>query len=578
MTQIDDFFMYENRVEGITDADYQRAKPYVEAAQAFAHAIMPIEVMKRILYALVLLLFFGCKGGTYHKSLEEIDTLADSYPAQARVFLNRADSNENKAYYKLLDIKILSNQKSFIHDYQDAVEECARLYEAKGDTAGLMRALYYKAVLWHEYYGDTATAVNLLLRIDSLGSAYSGSHDDRNMALVYDKLCKMGHTAYIGKLREASMLAGDSLLLARSLVYEAIATDRTHLADEAFAIVERCSPVKPQKARGELCTEYVQALIDKSAPDSVIMRYLPEIATQNPIGYTTASQYLYEHSHPDFSKDYLLRHGPDVFDIGNHRTVFASPSTYALLSNMYYVALKDGDKQAADSIQRELRQIEYVFDKEENYRENKEIGLMYEGGNTRFRYMKAQTYVMYGIIGVLLLLLAFAWWHIRRIRRANRMIASLNASVHQLKDVENPALSEQCDTLSHEIDNQLRRLKRRETDIANYKEEIAHLENISQGLMIYSQILQNRNISQIGRQGINQFLDSFHLIDESYSQYLSELDLNPSSRLLCILYHIGKTDDEVMQILQYTLANIRVRKSRIKADSGVESFDDLITK
>lgn len=578
MTQIDDFFMYENRVEGITDADYQRAKPYVEAAQAFAHAIMPIEVMKRILYALVLLLFFGCKGGTYHKSLEEIDTLADSYPAQARVFLNRADSNENKAYYKLLDIKILSNQKSFIHDYQDAVEECARLYEAKGDTAGLMRALYYKAVLWHEYYGDTATAVNLLLRIDSLGSAYSGSHDDRNMALVYDKLCKMGHTTYIGKLREASMLAGDSLLLARSLVYEAIATDRTHLADEAFAIVERCSPVKPQKARGELCTEYVQALIDKSAPDSVIMRYLPEIATQNPIGYTTASQYLYEHSHPDFSKDYLLRHGPDVFDIGNHRTVFASPSTYALLSNMYYVALKDGDKQAADSIQRELRQIEYVFDKEENYRENKEIGLMYEGGNTRFRYMKAQTYVMYGIIGVLLLLLAFAWWHIRRIRRANRMIASLNASVHQLKDVENPALSEQCDTLSHEIDNQLRRLKRRETDIANYKEEIAHLENISQGLMIYSQILQNRNISQIGRQGINQFLDSFHLIDESYSQYLSELDLNPSSRLLCILYHIGKTDDEVMQILQYTLANIRVRKSRIKADSGVESFDDLITK
>ena len=578
MTQIDDFFMYENRVEGITDADYQQAQPYVEAAQAFAHAIMPIEVMKRILYALVLLLFFGCKGDTYHKSLEEIDTLADSYPAQARVFLNRADSNENKAYYKLLDIKILSNQKSFIHDYQDAVEECARLYEAKGDTAGLMRALYYKAVLWHEYYGDTATAVNLLLRIDSLGSAYSGSHDDRNMALVYDKLCKMGHTTYIGKLREASMLAGDSLLLARSLVYEAIATDRTHLADEAFAIVERCSPVKPQKARGELCTEYVQALIDKSAPDSVIMRYLPEIATQNPIGYTTASQYLYEHSHPDFSKDYLLRHGPDVFDIGNHRTVFASPSTYALLSNMYYVALKDGDKQAADSIQRELRQIEYVFDKEENYRENKEIGLMYEGGNTRFRFMKTQTYVMYGIIGVLLLLLAFAWWHIRRIRRANRMIASLNASVHQLKDVENPALSEQCDTLSHEIDNQLRRLKRRETDIANYKEEIAHLENISQGLMIYSQILQNRNISQIGRQGINQFLDSFHLIDESYSQYLSELDLNPSSRLLCILYHIGKTDDEVMQILQYTLANIRVRKSRIKADSGVESFDDLITK
>ena len=34
MAQIDDFFMYENRVEGITDADYQRVQPYVEAAHS----------------------------------------------------------------------------------------------------------------------------------------------------------------------------------------------------------------------------------------------------------------------------------------------------------------------------------------------------------------------------------------------------------------------------------------------------------------------------------------------------------------------------------------------------------------
>jgi hypothetical protein len=144
--------------------------------------------------------------------------------------------------------------------------------------------------------------------------------------------------------------------------------------------------------------------------------------------------------------------------------------------------------------------------------------------------------------------------------------------------VENPALSERCDALSHEIDNQLRRLKRREADITNYKQEISHLENIREGLMTYSLILQNRNISQIGRGAISQFLDSFRLIDERYSRRLSEYDLNPSAQLLCILYHIGKTDEEVMQIMQYTLANIRVRKSRIKSDTGVETFEALITK
>ena len=574
MTQIDEFYMYENRVDGFTDADCQRAQPYVEAAQAFAYII----VVKKILYALVLLLFFGCKGGTYHKSLEEIDTLADSYPAQARVFLNRADSNENKAYYKLLDVKIGVNQKLDKGDYFSIIDESARAYENGGDTIGLIRAMYYKAILWQEYNRDTVAAEIILHQVDTINNLYGDRRADRTMAMVYDRLCKLGHSNYIDKFRAAAASVGDSLLLARALMYEAVETGNTDKADSAFHIAEICSESKPHKVKGTLCHEYVQALIDRRAPDSVIMRYLPEINTQSPVGYTTVAQYLYNHHHPDFMKEYLERHGPTVIEIGNSKTFFESSSTYALLSNMYYVALRDGNETMADSLRRKLRTMEYIFDREENSRHEKEVTLTYEGGNTRYRFMKTQTYVMYGIIGVLLLLLAFAWWHIRRIRRANRMIASLNASVHQLKDVENPALSERCDTLSHEIDNQLRRLKRRETDIANYKEEIAHLENISQGLMIYSQILQNLNISQIGRQGINQFLDSFHLIDENYSQYLSELDLNPSSRLLCILYHIGKTDDEVMQILQYTLANIRVRKSRIKADSGVESFDDLITK
>ena len=574
MTQIDEFYMYENRVDGFTDADCQRAQPYVEAAQAFAYII----VVKKILYALVLLLFFGCKGGTYHKSLEEIDTLADSYPAQARVFLNRADSNENKAYYKLLDVKIGVNQKLDKGDYFSIIDESARAYENGGDTIGLIRAMYYKAILWQEYNRDTVAAEIILHQVDTINNLYGDRRADRTMAMVYDRLCKLGHSNYIDKFRAAAASVGDSLLLARALMYEAVETGNTDKADSAFHIAEICSESKPHKVKGTLCHEYVQALIDRRAPDSVIMRYLPEINTQSPVGYTTVAQYLYNHHHPDFMKEYLERRGPTVIEIGNSKTFFESSSTYALLSNMYYVALRDGNETMADSLRRKLRTMEYIFDREENSRHEKEVTLTYEGGNTRYRFMKTQTYVMYGIIGVLLLLLAFAWWHIRRIRRANRMIASLNASVHQLKDVENPALSERCDTLSHEIDNQLRRLKRRETDIANYKEEIVHLENISHGLMIYSQILQNRNISQIGRQGINQFLDSFHLIDESYSQYLSELDLNPSSRLLCILYHIGKTDDEVMQILQYTLANIRVRKSRIKADSGVESFDDLITK
>lgn len=36
MIQKEDFFIEANRVEGITEKDYLRAKPYIETAQAFA--------------------------------------------------------------------------------------------------------------------------------------------------------------------------------------------------------------------------------------------------------------------------------------------------------------------------------------------------------------------------------------------------------------------------------------------------------------------------------------------------------------------------------------------------------------
>lgn len=545
--------------------------------------------MKQIAYIVIILStllacgerresFLGLEGSSYRKPLVEIDSLADYYPAHARVFLNRADSNENKAYYKLLSTKIAVNQKLYSWDYYELAKESAKAYESVHDTIGLIRALYYQATIGLEYYRDTTLAKNFYRQAETLNNEYSGNRINRHIALVYDKLCKLGYTEYNARLRQISSVIGDSLLLARSLVYEAIETGHADLADKAFRILETCSDDYLSKTIGRLCNEYVEALIDREAPDSIIMRFLPRVNTHTPVGYTTMGQYLYSHSHPDYVRHTIEEYGSLFLDIGPRKIPFVFRNSYIYLSNIYYVALKDDNKTLADSIQRELRSIEYVFEKEENYQQEKEVGLTYEGGNTRFQFLKAQTYVMYGVIAVLLLLLALAWWHLRRIRRANRMIASLNASVHQLKDVENPALSERCEALGHEIDNQLRRLKRREADIANYKQEIDHLENISQGLMVYSQILQNQNISQIGRQGINQFLDSFRLIDESYSQYLSEFDINPTERLLCILYHIGKTDDDVMQILQYSLANIRVRKSRIKADTGVRSFDDLITK
>ena len=514
----------------------------------------------------------GCEEAGYKKSLAEIDELANDYPAQARLFLNRADSTEDKVYYKLLATKIKVQQEFFSHPDYDDIDDCIQDYEAAGDSGHLARALYYKATMKLMGERDTAEATALYHRVLTV----SKGMPCKTVASTYDKLCQTGQPEDFTKLRQVSEAIGDTLLLARSYLYQALQEHDVTYADKAFSLAES---VGNAKAVSTLHHDFVRDLIDSHAPDTLIMRYLSDAATwRSPVGYFTIARYLYDHPHPAFAKDYLSRHGTHVMDLAGINTYWFNSNTYALMADMYFVAERSGNKPLADSILREMKPMEYIFNESENKHNEKEVSLMYEGGNTRYRYMRTRTYIMYGVIAVLLVLLTLAILYIRRIRRANRIIADLTESVHQLKDVDNPALSDRCDKLSHEIDNQLRRLKHREADIASYKQQVEQLEDVSQGLLIYSRIIKNENISQIGRNGISQFLASFKLIDKSYAAYLTDLDLNPSASLFCILYHLGKTDEEVMQIMQYTLANVRTRKSRIKADTGATSFDDLITK
>lgn len=58
------------------------------------------------LFSLLLTFVVGCTPSHYRLSFEEIDNMADYYPAQAKVYLERTDSNDNKGYYKLLACKI----------------------------------------------------------------------------------------------------------------------------------------------------------------------------------------------------------------------------------------------------------------------------------------------------------------------------------------------------------------------------------------------------------------------------------------------------------------------------------------
>lgn len=524
-----------------------------------------------------LAILASCMDSGYRLSFPEIDDLADEYPAQAKVFLSRADSNDDKGYYKLLTAKIEYQLKGYIYKEND-IDDAINIFVNEKDEPLLARSLYYKGASILNNYRDTTKAIKWF----SQAIAYDSNMREKEKLDMYDILCRITHqNIYTVELEDEARQTNNIRYRAWALLYRGINNQDQELANQAFEVANQIKENK-DSTLGPMYYHYFQALMDRGdVPDSILISYAKKAQDNHGVKYDNnidfyrlltrnskeTHAFAMQHIKENYSinQEYIQPWGSYSFALG-----------YKYYLPLYFLSLQKGDTLMANRVAHELRQEAPLLAKDENSGKENQVKLMYEGGNTRYRYEKVKTYIFVGIIIVLIILLTMTYLSISRIRKAHQTIKNLHESLHQLKDVENSSLSEQCERLNHEITTQLRKLKRRDKDIEEYKAQITELTDISQGLVYYSMTIQNQNISQIGKQGIRQLLASFKVIDETYNKRLENYDLNPSQSLFCILYHIGKSDEEVMQILQYSLSNIRVRKSRIKSDTGAESFDDII--
>ncbi len=524
-----------------------------------------------------LAILSSCMDSGYRLSFPEIDDLADEYPAQAKVFLSRADSNDNKGYYKLLTAKIEYQLKGYIYKEND-IDDAINIFVNEKDEPLLARSLYYKGASILNNYRDTTKAIKWF----SQAIAYDSNMREKEKLDMYDILCRITHqNIYTVELEDEARQTNNIRYRAWAVLYRGINNQDQELANQAFEIANQIKENK-DSTLGPMYYHYFQALMDRGdVPDSILISYAKKAQDNHGVKYdNNIDFYRLLTRNSKETHAFAMQHIKEKYSMNQELIkpwgYYPFALGYKYYLPLYFLSLQKGDTLMAKRVAHELRQEAPLLIKDENSGKEKQVKLMYEGGNTRYRYEKVKTYIFVGIIIVLIILLTMTYLSISRIRKAHQTIKNLHESLHQLKDVENSSLSEQCERLNHEITTQLRKLKRRDKDIEEYKAQITELTDISQGLVYYSMTIQNQNISQIGKQGIRQLLASFKVIDETYNKRLENYDLNPSQSLFCILYHIGKSDEEVMQILQYSLSNIRVRKSRIKSDTGAESFDDII--
>lgn len=527
------------------------------------------------LFSLLLTFVVGCTPSHYRLSFEEIDDMADYYPAQANVFLERTDSNDNKGYYKLLACKIRYQILGvYILRRDSDIEDAIQIFTKENNEPMLARALYYKGAMTFNTTHDTTQTLQILKQ----ACRYSSIMRQKEKLDLYDLMCRITHdNSYTVKLEDEARQSHNISHRAWATLYRAVNNQDRQLAEEAFDIAYSISENK-DSTLGPMYNYYFQKLIEQgNTPDSVIMDYINLADNYGGINYKTSVdlyRFLWRYGKTQKGEKFLNTYKPEIDELSNYMYLGA----YEHLIPFYFVYLHLGDTTTADNIVKLIHQSEPVIERQGNANKEQKVKLMYEGGYSSYRYAQAKNWILVASIIVLAILLTMTYLSVSRIRKAQSTIAALHHSLHQLKDVENATLAERCEQLNHDIITQVRKLKRRDKDIELYKTQISELTDISQGLVYYSQAVQNKNISQIGKQGILQLLASYRMIDEKYSKRLVCYDLNPSHCLFCILYHIGKTDEEVMQILQYSMTNIRVRKSRIKADCEVYSFEAVISR
>lgn len=527
------------------------------------------------LFSLLLTFVVGCTPSHYRLSFEEIDDMADYYPAQAKVYLERTDSNDNKGYYKLLACKIRYQITGVYFLRRDSdIEDAIQIFTKENNEPMLAHALYYKGAMTFNTTHDTTQTLQILMQ----ACRHSSIMRQKEKLDLYDLMCRITHdNSYTVKLEDEARQSHNISHRAWATLYRAVNNQDRQLAEEAFDIAYSI-PENKDSTLGPMYNYYFQKLIEQgNTPDSVIMDYINLADNYGGIKHKTAVdlyRFLWRYGKTPKGEKFLNAHKPEIEELSNYMYL----GSYEYLIPFYFVYLHLGDTTTADNIVKLIHQSEPFIERQGNADKEQKVKLMYEGGYSNYRYAQAKNWILVAIIIVLAILLTMTYLSVSRIRKAQSTIAALQSSLHQLKDVENATLAERCEQLNHDITTQVRKLKRRDKDIELYKTQIGELTDISQGLVYYSQAVQNKNISQIGKQGILQLLASYRMIDEKYSKRLACYDLNPSHCLFCILYHIGKTDEEVMQILQYSMANIRVRKSRIKADCEVYSFEAVISR
>lgn len=328
-----------------------------------------------------LAIFSSCMDSGYRLSFPEIDDLADEYPAQAKVFLSRADSNDNKGYYKLLTAKIEYQLKGYIYK-ENYIDDAINIFVNEKDDPLLARSLYYKGASILNNYRDTAKAIKWF----SQAIAYDSNMREKEKLDMYDILCRITHqNIYTVELEDEARQTNNIRYRAWALLYRGINNQDQKLANQAFEIANQIKENK-DSTLGPMYYHYFQALMDRGdVPDSILISYAKKAQDNHGVKYdNNIDFYRLLTRNSEETHAFATQHIKENYSIDQERLNTWGSYSFALgykyYLPLYFLSLQKGDTLMANRVAHELRQEAPLLVKDENSGKEKQVKLMYEGG------------------------------------------------------------------------------------------------------------------------------------------------------------------------------------------------------
>lgn len=149
----------------------------------------------------------------------------------------------------------------------------------------------------------------------------------------------------------------------------------------------------------------------------------------------------------------------------------------------------------------------------------------------------------------------------------------------KLLNKERLILKNEISKINTSSDEQQQIIKRMERNTklatATYEEKIFHFQSIVSGMHFYIAAIYNKNLSQLDSHDLHCFIECYKEIDKAFSGWIEKKKslLTNRETAICILIHMQKEKQDIINLLHCSDGSYRTIKNRIKGKLHMETSE-----